>query len=296
MHACGHDGHTAALLGAARILNQMKDEFTGTVKLFFEAAEEIGGSIRDVKKLGFLEGLDGCFAIHIWSELAAGKISAEAGPRMAATGVFHTTITGKGGHASQPHQGVDAALVAAAVLMNLQSIVSRELNPQEPATVSVGRLVAGTRFNVLAENAILDGNIRSFNQKIQDSYLDIIQRIAGHTAAAYRATAVTTIDDTGTPVVDNTPEQAAFTQGVVKELFGEDALGHQEKVMAGEDFGLFMQWVKPGMFVFVGGGNESKGCCYAHHNGHFNFDEDALPTVASLHAQYALDFLNSRAG
>jgi amidohydrolase len=291
MHACGHDGHTSTLLGAARILTDLKNTFRGTVKLFFEPAEEVGGSLFTFEDAGLLKGLDGCFGIHIWADIPIGKVSVNAGPKMASTDTFRLTITGKGGHASMPHQGIDAVVVAAAIIQKLQTIVCRELSPLEPCVVTIGKLTAGQRFNAIADSAVLEGNLRTFNPDICNAYPEIIERIASNTAHAFRAESKLEYGIlSGTPPVINPPEQSAFAEKTVRKLFGEDALFAMQPVMGGEDFALFMQKV-PGLFAFVGAGNSQKECNYPHHHGNFNIDEDALKTSTALYAQYALDFL-----
>jgi amidohydrolase len=293
MHACGHDGHTAALLGAAKILNDLRGEFRGAVKLFFEPAEELGGSINTFEDAGLLKGLDGCFGIHLWADLAVGKISVGAGPKMASTDVFRLTITGKGGHASMPNQGVDAMVVAAAVIQNLQTIVSREVSPLEPCVVSIGNLTAGQRYNVIADTAVMEGNVRAFSPQIRENFPKIIERIAANTAKAFRAEVKLEFGIwPGTPPLINPVEESALAQKTVMKLWGESALGEMKPVMGGEDFAIFIQKVG-GVFAFVGCGNEKKDCSYPHHHGKFNIDEDALKTSAALYAQYALDFLGA---
>ncbi|GMO49792.1 MAG: M20 family metallopeptidase [Treponemataceae bacterium] len=293
MHACGHDGHTASLFGAARILNELKNTFRGTVKLFFEPAEEVGGSLDTFIDAGQLDGLDGCFGLHIWADVPVGKIVVSPGPKMASTDTFRLTITGKGGHGSMPHQGVDAMVAACSVIQNLQTIVSRELSPLEPCVVTVGKLTAGQRFNAIPDTAVMEGNVRTFNPEICKNYPEIIERIASNTARAFRCEAKLEYKVFGsTPPVINPPEQAVFAEKVVKKLFGAEAVGEMQPVMGGEDFAAFMQKV-PGLYAFVGAGNPSKDCVYPHHHGKFNIDEDALKTAMSLYAQYALDFLNS---
>ncbi|HJA71965.1 MAG TPA: amidohydrolase [Candidatus Lachnoclostridium stercoravium] len=289
MHACGHDGHMAALLGAANILMQMRGELCGNVRLFFEPAEETGGSLEQFEKAGWLEGLDGCFAIHIWSGLPVGKISCEAGARMAATDLFQLTVRGKGGHASMPHEGVDALVAACAVVMNLQTIVSRELSPLDAAVVTIGKMTAGQRFNTIADEAVLEGNLRSFDAKVREGYLEQIRRIGENTARAFRAECEVSLYRKGTPALVITEEAAAFTKRCIKKLFGAESIAALPPVMGGEDFAAFIEKAG-GSFAFVGGGFADSSKNFPHHHGMFDIDEDSLRIGASLYAQYALDF------
>ncbi len=289
MHACGHDGHVAALLGAAHILCDMRDQLQGTVKLFFESGEEFRGSYFKMEEAGALEGIDHCFGIHIWVDVPVGKVSCDVGPRMAGTDLFTLKITGKGAHAAAPNQGVDAVVAASAIVMNLQTIVSREISPQDVGLVTIGKLTAGQRFNIIAEEAVLEGNLRYFDPRIHDNYEQMISRIAENTAAAFRAKSEMVLFGEGTPAVINTPENAAFGQAVTAKLFGEDALYTMPPVMPGEDFAFYMEKLG-GTFVFVGGGFPDRDNP-PHHNNRFDIHEDSLKVAAALHAQYALDYL-----
>lgn len=210
---------------------------------------------------------------------------------MASTDFFTIKISGQGGHASMPHQGIDSIVVAASVIQNLKTIVSRELTPFEPCVLTIGKLTAGQRFNAIADEALLEGNLRTFDPEIRASYKEIIERIVWNTARAFRAKAEWIHYTYGTPAVINPPDGAARLRKSVLSLYGEEAIGKLQSVLAGEDFSMFMEKV-PGVFAFVGGGNPEKGCNYPHHHGNFNIDEDALAITASLYVQYALDFLN----
>ena len=286
MHACGHDGHIASLLGAAKILNEIKDEIHGTVKLFFQPAEETAQGAKKMIEEGALEGVDGVFGIHLWADIELGKISVEAGPRMASTDLFRIKVTGKGGHGSLPHQGVDAVVVGSAIVMNLQSIVSREISPLEPAVVSVGQIKSGSRFNVIAPDAFMDGTTRAFSAEVRGKFHSMIDRIAKNTAEAYRATAVTEYEYL-VPVTINDERCSAIAEEAVRETFGEEALTKFPKITGSEDFSYFSN-EREGVLCFVGTGTENY---YPHHHPKFAVDERSLPISASMYAAYAVNYL-----
>ncbi|MGN9165187.1 M20 family metallopeptidase [Tissierellaceae bacterium HCP3S3_D8] len=292
MHACGHDGHTAMLIGAANILNDIRDEINGTIHLIFQPAEEVaGGAKKIIEESNFMDEVDGIFGIHLWSDVEAGKVSVEAGPRMASADFFTIDIKGKAGHGSMPHQGIDAVVAASATVMNLQSVVSRELSPLDSATLTIGSFHSGTRFNIIAGDAKLEGTTRCFKPEIRENFPEIIERIAKNTAASYRAEA--TLSYTwGTPSTINDESCSKIATASVEKLLGKDGVVEMEKTTGGEDFAYFLEKA-PGVFAFVGIRNEEKGACYPHHHDKFNMDEDALEIGAALYAQYAIDFLNN---
>lgn len=288
MHACGHDCHTAMLLGAAHILNDMRDELCGTVKLAFQPAEEIARGALPMIEQGALEGVDACFAIHVWATMESGKLSLEAGPRMASADEFHISIKGKGCHGAQPEEGVDAVLATAATVMNLQSIVSREISPMDPAVVTVGSIKAGTRWNVVAEDSYLTGTVRCFSNAVWESIPAMVERVVKTTAETYRAQADLEYIRLVPPTV-NDASIAAIGRAAAKKVMGEDCLADCPATTGGEDFAYFMQKV-PGAMALLGIRNEACGAVYPNHSGNFCVDESQLIKGAMLYAQTAMDF------
>lgn len=291
MHACGHDGHTSMLLGAANILNEKRDEIYGTVKLFFQPAEEIGEGADAMIADGAMNGVDSVFGIHLWSSIETGKVSIESGPRMASADWFKINVNGKGGHGSAPHQCVDALVVASSIVMNLQTIVSREIDPLEPVVLTIGMLNSGSRFNVIAENAYMEGTTRCFNNKIRKELPARMEKIISNIAQSYGATATLDYNYIIDPTI-NDEKCADLGQKVVEKILGKNGLTKFEKITGGEDFSHYMRNT-PGALAFVGCRNESKGACYSHHSGNFEIDEDSLEIGTNLYVQYAIDYLKS---
>jgi len=290
MHACGHDTHISGLLTAAKILNEIKDEFDGTVKLIFQPGEEVAQGALAMIKDGVMEGVDGIFGIHIWNDVETGKVSVEAGPRMASAGMFKVYITGKGGHGAMPHQTVDASVVASAIVMNLQSIVNREINPSDPAVVTVGMIRSGSRWNVISGEAYMEGTTRCYSMEVNKAFEGQIRRIVEMTAQAYRAEARMEYTQMTIPTI-NDPMMSAIAAESVKKVAGEEGLVTFEKTSGGEDFAFFSEYA-PSAFAFVGSKNTAKLDYYPHHHPKFDIDEDALGVSAGLYTQFALDFLS----
>lgn len=289
MHGCGHDAHTAGLLTAAKIIYDLKDQFKGSVKLLFQPGEEVAQGAKALVEAGVLADVDAVMGIHVWNELEVGKLSIESGPRMAAVNQFIINVIGKGGHGSMPHQGVDALTAAAAVVMNLQSLVSREISPLDPSVLSVGIFKSGSRFNVLPGKAYLEGTTRCFSDELNDNFPEMIERVASETAASYRAEIEMEYNKMTLPC-SNDKELAELGQKSAADLFGEGCLAHVEKTTGGEDFSFYLAEV-PGVFAFVGAKNENKLEYHPHHHPGFNIDENALKVSSALYAKFALDFL-----
>ncbi len=288
MHACGHDAHTAMMLTAAHILDDMKDELCGTVKLAFQPAEETAQGAKAMIAQGALDGVDGCFGIHIWQDVPSGKVLCDAGPRMGAADHFRIDIKGKGSHGAAPHQGVDAAVVTAAIINNLQTLVSRETDPTDSLVVTVGKVEVGTRWNVVPENAHIEGTLRCYSKEIYNQLPAMMERVVKNTAEIFRAEASVEIDRL-VAVTENEPHMAGVVQGAVDKLYGEGNLHHANPTLGGEDFAFFLEKC-PGSIALVGIGNEACGAVWPHHSGHFTVDEDQLLNAASLYVQVAMDF------
>ena len=291
MHACGHDAHMAMLLTAAKVLKEMEDEIEGTIKLCFQPGEEVGTGAPSMIADGVLDGVDICFGMHVWADVPAGFVSVPAGPRMASCDEIRIGIKGKGCHGSMPHQGVDAAVVTAAVINNLQSIVSRETSPLEPAVVTVGTIQAGTTWNAVAENSFMTGTTRTFSQDIFERLPGMVERIVKGTCEAFRAECDVQYKRVDPPV-SNEPFLSQVAQNAACKIFGENANYDFEKVTASEDFGHYLQII-PGAFAFVGARNEAVGACYPQHNGHYQIDESILLPGACMYAQVGLDWLKA---
>ena len=290
MHACGHDAHTAMLLGAASMLADSRESLAGNVVFLFQPAEELAQGAKAMIEAGALEGVDGVFGMHVWSGLPTGTVSTEPGPRLASIDIFKVTIRGKGGHGSAPFQGIDTLIPAAHMLLGFQSITTKELDARNPVVLSVGQIHGGTRFNIIADETWMDGSVRCFDPAVQDMVEEKLKRIAKLTAEAHRATAEVEYNR-ACPVTMNDGELTQLAQRVVTAELGAGSLKHLEPLTGSEDFSFFASKV-PGTFLFLGTGNEEKGTTYPQHHPQYDIDEDALDIGTRLYASFAKAFLN----
>ena len=292
MHACGHDCHAAMLLGVAKILSEMKDKFSGNIKLFFQAAEEIGLGAKLSIEQGVMDNVDACYGVHVTPRFESPKINMQYGERMAATDVFKLTVEGTSSHGSSPHLGHDAIVASAAIITALQTIVSRINNPLKPAVVTIGTIKGGQRFNIIANEVIMEGNVRTFDEIFRKEIETHIREIAESVAKAHSCTAKLEYRY-GTGVVLNKDKNLVdIAQNAVKKLYGEDSLVEMEKITGGEDFSLLMEKA-PGIFGYIGTRNPKvPGSEKINHHECFTVDEDALIRGTAVAVQFALDYLN----
>jgi len=283
MHACGHDGHTAILLGAARYLAAHPD-FDGTVVFIFQPAEESEGGAAVMIEEGLFERfpVESVFGLHNWPGIPAGQMAVMPGPVMAGTCIFEVSVRGHGCHAAMPHQGVDTIVVGSQLVQALQTVVSRNLHPCESAVVSVTQFHSGEAWNVIPEEAVLRGTIRSFKPEVQELVERAIERLCSGIAAAHGAQIGVRFDHRYPPTV-NSHAEADFCRHVAAGVLGqENVLTDVLPSMGAEDF-AYMLREKPGCYVWLGNGPGTGGCTL--HNPHYDFNDAILPLGVSYWAQ-----------
>ena len=289
-HCCGHDIHTANLLGTAHILSELKNEITGKVVLIFQAGEErIPGGGRLLCETGLLQklGVQEIYGLHTYPFLDAGQIGVRPGPFMARPDEFDIVVKGKGGHAAIPHAAIDPVVVAAQIVVNIQTVVSRNIDPTEPAVVTVGRLSGGTIHNVIPDTAIIKGTVRTFRDETAEYISGRLKAIVEHTAMAAGATGEFAFNQ-GYPAVINTDWAVENIRINAIHHFGAESVFDLPKPsMAGEDFAFYLKHF-PGAFFFLGSGSDEIDARYPWHHPRYNVDEKCMLTGSALLASLAL--------
>ncbi|MGZ6098278.1 MAG: M20 metallopeptidase family protein, partial [Myxococcaceae bacterium] len=290
-HLCGHDVHTAILLGAAMLLHEARAELPGPVRFLFQPAEETNQGAAALIADGALDGVQAVFGLHNHPALRAGTAAFKPGPLMAAVDRLEIVVQGKGGHAAAPHLCVDPIVAASAIVTGLQTIVSRAVDPQEPVLVTIGRFHAGEAYNVIPDRAVLSGTVRTYSREVRERVSQLIPELVRQIAAGFRATAEVQYLRQAPPTI-NDAHWTAIARASAEAILGPDQVGVASPTMGGEDFAFYQERV-PGCFFWLGSGNPERGITHGWHHPAFAVDEACLPAGAAVMAQIAVDALRA---
>lgn len=291
MHACGHDGHAAYMLGAARLIKNHQADFYGKVIIAFQAAEEIGKGARDIIAAGVLDNVDRTFGIHFQSGMELGKIGVKAGADMASCDRFLIKIKGKAGHITVPQNCVDPIFIASQISAQLQTVVSRLISPVEGALIGVGRIQAGTTYNIIPGTAEIEGTIRAFTKESRKKLQDAITKISENVASEYGGNAEVQIEDICDACFNDEKAAKEVEESSIKLVGKKNTLTNLEKRFGSDNFADYFRKA-PGCYIHVGSSN-SESTRWAHHNEHFDLARESVVYAAGLALQYTLDFLKN---
>jgi len=291
MHACGHDGHTTILLTVADILSKRKDELAGDIKFVFQPAEEMVGGAAPMVREGAMNEVDGIIGLHLISDYTMGRVGVRSGAVFASADKLIFTVRGKGGHAAMPETTVDPIVIASYIVTALQTLISRETSPFAPAVITIGKIQAGTAFNIIPETAEMHGTMRAFAKDHRAKLLRRISELASGIASAMGGACEVQLIDGCPPCVNDVGMTELVRKAAVATV-GEGEVDSGEEVMTAgsDDMACFLEAV-PGCYFVVGANNPEKGAKYPHHHPRFNIDEDSMPIAVEVLSRAAMDFL-----
>ena len=291
-HSCGHDGHTATLLAAAKILKEKEAEFSGRIKLFFQQGEEVCGGGHLFVEAGLMDDVDRVYGAHVSPRIDSGKVSLTPGPVNAACDYFKITVLGKSAHVATPDKGVDALYIASQIVVALQSVISRNTSPLDTVVLGVGKLNCGTAYNIVADKAVLEGTTRTFTPETRERTNRRVEEIAESTAAMYGASVEIEFENHALALINDADAVREVTDTARKLVSEDQIINNMEKSLSADDFAAYLTKAK-GMYAYVGTRNVKKdpNTATPYHNGSFDIDEEALLLSCNIYVDYALDTL-----